>query len=53
LPSKITTEVLEPIHLHRRFGSRPDRDEVYGHVTAVMQAAMDALSAERRFPILG
>ncbi|MGH9016035.1 MAG: lysophospholipid acyltransferase family protein [Acidimicrobiia bacterium] len=53
LPSKITTEVLEPLHLRRRFGSRPDRDEVYDHVTAVMQEAMDALAAERRFPILG
>jgi 1-acyl-sn-glycerol-3-phosphate acyltransferase len=53
LPSKITTEVLPPIHLRDEFGPDPDLDEVYGHVIRVMQETLDALAAERRFPVLG
>ena len=53
LPAKITAQVLEPIDLRKRFGSRPDRDEVYAHLTAVMQSALDRLASERRWPILG
>ena len=34
-------------------GPNPDRTEVYDHVMAVMQEAMDALAAERRYPVLG
>jgi 1-acyl-sn-glycerol-3-phosphate acyltransferase len=52
-PAKITVEVLPPIDLIEEFGPEPDVDEVYSHVTRVMQEALDALSAERRFPILG
>jgi 1-acyl-sn-glycerol-3-phosphate acyltransferase len=53
LPAKITTEVLAPIDVREQFGSDPDPDEVYGHVTRVMQETLDALAAERRLPVLG
>jgi len=53
LPAKITVEVLPPIDLREQFGPDPDVDEVYRHVTRVMQEALDALAAERRFPVLG
>ncbi len=53
LPTKITTQVLEPIDVLERFGPEPDRVEVYDHVMAVMQEAMDALAAERRYPVIG
>lgn len=53
LPSKITIEVLPPIDLRREFGPDPDVDEVYARVTAQMQAALDGLAAERRFPVIG
>jgi 1-acyl-sn-glycerol-3-phosphate acyltransferase len=53
LPAKITIEVLPPIDLREQFGDAPDVDEVYEHVTGVMQDALDALAAERRFPVLG
>jgi 1-acyl-sn-glycerol-3-phosphate acyltransferase len=53
LPAKITIEVLPPIDLEREFGPDPDVDEVYAHVTAQMQEALDGLAAERRFPVIG
>jgi 1-acyl-sn-glycerol-3-phosphate acyltransferase len=53
LPAKITIEVLPPIDLEREFGPDPDVDEVYDHVTALMQEALDGLAAERRFPVIG
>ncbi len=53
LPSKITIEVLPPIDLEREFGPDPDVDEVYAHVTAQMQEALDGLAAERRLPVIG
>ena len=53
LPAKITTEVLPPIDIREQFGPEPDIDEVYEHVTRVMQEALDALAAERRFPVIG
>jgi len=53
LPSKITVEALPPIHLRDEFGPDPDLDEVYDHVIRVMQETLDALAAERRFPVLG
>jgi 1-acyl-sn-glycerol-3-phosphate acyltransferase len=52
LPAKIDIEVLEPIRLPDRFGPRPDPDEVYDTVTAEMQNALGALSAERTVPVL-
>lgn len=54
LPSKIVTEVLEPIHVAERFGpDPPDIAEVDAHVRSVMSAAMKRLSRQRRLPILG
>jgi 1-acyl-sn-glycerol-3-phosphate acyltransferase len=53
LPSKITIQVLEPIDPFERFGDDPDVDEVYDHVTEVMQATLDELAAERRLPVVG
>jgi 1-acyl-sn-glycerol-3-phosphate acyltransferase len=52
LPAKITVEALPPIH-PREFGPDPQVDEVYDHVLRVMQDTMDALAAERRWPVLG
>ncbi len=53
LPAKITSEVLAPIDLAEQFGPDPDVDEVYEHITRVMQDALSSLAAERRFPIIG
>jgi 1-acyl-sn-glycerol-3-phosphate acyltransferase len=53
LPAKITIEVLPAIDLEREFGPDPDVDEIYAHVTAQMQEALDGLAAERRFPVIG
>jgi 1-acyl-sn-glycerol-3-phosphate acyltransferase len=53
LPTKIVTQVLEPIDIAGQFGDDPDVDEVDEHVRSVMQEALDKLAAERRFPILG
>jgi len=53
LPAKITTEVLPAIDMEEQFGTDPDPDEVYDHLVRVMQETLDALAAERRFPIIG
>ena len=53
LPAKITVETLPPIHLREEFGDDPDLDEVYDHVTRLMQETLDALAAERRLPVIG
>ena len=53
LPSKLVVETLPPIHLREEFGEHPDVDEVYDHVVRVMQDTLDALAAERRFPVIG
>lgn len=53
LPSKIVTEVRDPIDLVKMFGEHPDVDEVDAHIRAVMQDALDELPQERRFPALG
>ena len=53
LPAKITIEALPPIHLRDEFGEDPDVDEIYDHVTRLMQETLDALAAERRWPIIG
>src|SRR3954469_23304356 len=53
LPAKIVVEALPPIHLRDEFGDKPDLDEVYTEVMARMQAALDALAAERRLPVIG
>jgi 1-acyl-sn-glycerol-3-phosphate acyltransferase len=53
LPSKIKIEVLEPIDLQIRFGHEPDVDEVYEHITELMQDTLDVMATERRLPIVG
>ncbi|MFI5122010.1 MAG: 1-acyl-sn-glycerol-3-phosphate acyltransferase [Vicinamibacteria bacterium] len=53
LPAKITIEVGQPIDLREQFGPEPDIDEVYEHITRVMQETLDGLAAERRFPVIG
>ncbi|MGB9223889.1 lysophospholipid acyltransferase family protein [Mycobacterium sp.] len=53
LPSKIVTQVLEPIDIRAQFGDDPDVDQVDAHVRAVMQHALDRLGRQRRFPVLG
>lgn len=53
LPSKIVTQVLEPVDVIARFGENPDVDEVDAHVRGLMQSALDRLGRERRFPVLG
>ena len=53
LPAKITIKALPPIDLRREFGADPDLDEVYDHLLRLMQETLDALAAERRFPVLG
>jgi 1-acyl-sn-glycerol-3-phosphate acyltransferase len=53
LPAKMTTEVLPAIDLQKEFGPDPDVDDVYRHVTRLMQETLDSLAAERRYPVLG
>lgn len=53
LPTKIVADVLEPIDVFSRFGAQPRVADVDAHVRSVMQAALDRLARERRFPVLG
>jgi len=53
LPAKITIEALPAIDLRREFGPDPDIDDVYEHLVRQMQETLDALAAERRYPVLG
>ena len=53
LPTKIVTDVLEPIDVVARFGEAPDIADVDAHVRSVMQTALDRLAGKRRFPVLG
>jgi 1-acyl-sn-glycerol-3-phosphate acyltransferase len=53
LPAKITVEALPPIDLREEFGPDVDVDEAYDHILRLMQDTLDALAAERRFPVLG
>ncbi len=58
LPAKITVELLEPIDWPSRYGPEAAEDDVvvrecYEELTGVMQAALDRLARERRFPVLG
>jgi 1-acyl-sn-glycerol-3-phosphate acyltransferase len=52
-PAKITIEVLPPIDIREEFGRNPDHDEVYEHVTGVMQNTLTSLATERRLPVIG
>jgi 1-acyl-sn-glycerol-3-phosphate acyltransferase len=53
LPAKLTVEVLRPIDVREEFGEQPDVDEVYDHLTTLMQETLETLAAERRFPVIG
>jgi hypothetical protein len=53
LPTKIVTQVLDPIDVVKEFGEDADVETVDAHVREVMQTALDRLADERRFPILG
>ncbi len=53
LPTKIVSEVLEPIDVVTQFGGTPAAADVDAHVRAAMQQALDGLARERRFPVLG
>lgn len=53
LPTKIVTQVLEPIDIQAEFGPEPDVAAVDELVRARMQMALDKLARERRFPVLG
>ncbi|MCW2546694.1 MAG: 1-acyl-sn-glycerol-3-phosphate acyltransferase [Mycobacterium sp.] len=53
LPAKITIDVLEPIDVRATYGEKPDLDAAYADIMAKMQAALVALAAERRLPVIG
>lgn len=53
LPTKITTQVLEPIDIGAEFGPDPQIEAVDAEVRRRMQDALDILASERRFPVLG
>jgi 1-acyl-sn-glycerol-3-phosphate acyltransferase len=53
LPTKIVTDILEPIDVVARFGEKPDVADVDAHVRSVMQGALDRLARKRRLPVLG
>ena len=53
LPTKIVSQVLEPMDLLAEFGEDADIDEIDAEVRRRMQAALDDLADERRFPVLG
>lgn len=53
MPTKIVTQVLEPVRVQDDFGEDPDIDHVDDVVRGRMQAALDALARERRFPVIG
>lgn len=53
LPTKIVTQVLDPIDVVAEFGDDPDVHAVDAHVREVMQTALDRLAEKRRFPIIG
>jgi 1-acyl-sn-glycerol-3-phosphate acyltransferase len=51
LPSKIVVEVLPPIRPREELDG--DVDAIHAHVTRLMQDTLDALSSERRLPVIG
>jgi 1-acyl-sn-glycerol-3-phosphate acyltransferase len=53
LPAKLTVEVLPPIDVRGEFGEDPDPREVAAHIERLMQDTLDALAAERRYPVIG
>jgi 1-acyl-sn-glycerol-3-phosphate acyltransferase len=53
LPTKITTQILEPVDLRAEFGDDPDVDEIDAEIRRRMQIALEGLAQQRRFPIIG
>jgi len=56
LPAKIRTELLDPIHVDNdpeRVNDREYVNSVYREVESSIQAGMDRLATQRRFPIFG
>jgi 1-acyl-sn-glycerol-3-phosphate acyltransferase len=53
LPTKIVTELLEPIDVVAHFGDNPDVNRVDAHVRSMMQMALTRLARQRRLPVLG
>jgi len=53
LPTKIVTQVLDPIDVRGEFGPEPDVAAVDEEVRRRMQEALDDLAEQRRFPVLG
>ncbi|MGA9489812.1 MAG: glycerol acyltransferase, partial [Mycobacterium sp.] len=53
LPTKIITRVLEPVNVRAEFGDDPDPRVVDAHIRKLMQAALDEMARERRFPVVG
>lgn len=53
LPTKIVTQVLDPVDIVAEFGADPDIAEVDEEIRRRMQVALDVLACERRFPVLG
>jgi 1-acyl-sn-glycerol-3-phosphate acyltransferase len=53
LPTKIVSEVLEPIDVVTQSDDTRAVTDIDAHVRSVMQAALDGLARERHFPILG
>jgi 1-acyl-sn-glycerol-3-phosphate acyltransferase len=53
LPAKLTIETLPPIDVRAEFGPDPDVQEIYDHITRLMQDTLDALAAERLLPVIG
>jgi hypothetical protein len=53
LPTKITTQVLEPVDIGADFGPDPDVALVDKEIRGRMQSALDVLASQRRFPVLG
>ena len=53
LPSKIVSQVLEPIDVAAQWGLHPDAEKVDGRIRRVMQTELDRLARRRRLPIIG
>jgi 1-acyl-sn-glycerol-3-phosphate acyltransferase len=53
LPTKIVTQVLEPVDVVGEFGEEPDVAAVDAEIRRRMQEALDELARQRRFPVLG
>ena len=53
LPSKIVSQVLEPIDVAAQWGLDPDAEKVDGRIRRVMQTELDRLARRRRLPIIG